>query len=188
MPKTLTRRLAVVLAVSLIVCVLASADFLPRMKLWELVDESDAIVVGKVIDVNSYWNLVTDEIYTYVDLEVDSVLKGSGIGSQLIVRQMGGTIDSISEYVSGSSSWAIEERVLAFLAPHPADADAYMVVNLSQGKISILEDQDGQEILLWPFFDDYVGTVPGDSLAPVFNGEIQTLSDMIADIDSLLGP
>lgn len=178
-------RIAAILIVVLVAVSVSLAFYLPRWKLWELVDASDVIMTGTVQSIDSYHNTSPDEIFTLITVDVDTLIKGTVGDASVIVREMGGTVDSISEYVTGTSRWAVEERVLLFLKP-ASDPTQYLTVNSTQGKLSILADSDDEDALFWYPAVEYTETLEPDSLEPAFLGEQQKLSDMIAAIAALL--
>ncbi len=181
-----TVKLAVVLLATFVWVSIAVSGYLPRWKLWQMAGDSELILTGTVQSVNSVHSMSPDEIYTLITVSPDSVIKGSVATPPVTIRQMGGTVDSISEYVTGSPTWAVPERVLLFLQPSAADSTLYQLTHYNQGKVNILLDADDEEALFWYPVLKYPAATASDSLEPAFAGDPEKLSDMIASILGLL--
>jgi hypothetical protein len=75
-------------------------------------------------------------IYTYVTIEVSSVLKGVISERQIVLKQAGGMVGDIGLEVSGQSRFAMGEEVLVFAEVRPRDFTLYTTA-LWQGKWTI---------------------------------------------------
>jgi hypothetical protein len=159
------------------------------LNLRELVTFSDLIVTGETVAISSEWNDAMDHIFTYVDVAVDSVVKGSA-AADIVVKLYGGTVDTISHLIPESPRFALYSRSLLFLAAFDVDTLTndtlnYEVMHLHLGKLSILKNQDGQDVLFWAPAPEYEIT-PADSLSPAYEGQPEPLTDMLSAIESLL--
>src|SRR5688572_1010190 len=67
---------------------LASIAIVPRDD--EMVVESRAIVTGRVIGLATGVDPNTDRVYTYIRLEVNSVLKGAITEREIVLKELGG--------------------------------------------------------------------------------------------------
>lgn len=98
-----------------------SALTLIAQDLSNMVQQSDVIIKGNVVDRQAQW--VTDErgkhIHTIVRIYADSVLKGELAGDVFTLDIVGGTVGDITEFVSGSPVFAKEEEVILFLRGDP---------------------------------------------------------------------
>lgn len=104
----------------------------------ELSSRSDAVIVGRVISLQSEWNATRTNIYTRVDVNVDEVLKGGASLTKLSVYQLGGQVGDIGEIVAGSPEFRPQELVLLFLSQTPDGK--LRVVDLFQGKFTVEHD------------------------------------------------
>ena len=110
----------------------------------QLCAESDSIVVGKVKDISSRWNIEGTYIYTTVSIAVLEDIKGTGAGEKISVIVPGGKSGEISQYVSGTPAFEQGEVAILFLSE--ADqaapgllhnrAGVYEVAGRARGKIA----------------------------------------------------
>ena len=103
---------------------------------------SDAIVMGRVVDLASGWDPAVDTIYTYVTIEVSEVLKGNLSPGRLTIKQIGGVVGERGLSVIDQASFERGEEVLLFLEARPRDRSLYTVA-LWQGKWNIELRGDG---------------------------------------------
>jgi hypothetical protein len=183
------KKMVVVLLAAVLFCPPNTLALSELATLAELVEESDLIVTGQVISVGCDWNETEDGIFTFVLIEVDSVLKGSPVDT-LEIKEYGGTVDTVTEIISEVACYALSERTLLFLTAFDIDSISgdtlnYMTVASEQGKLTILKNNDEEDVLFWdPSY--YRNVVPADSLSPAYEGQPELLSDMIAAILSML--
>lgn len=156
----------------------------------ELTQKSELIVTGKVVSVESRWTDQHDDIFTFVRIQVDSVIKGELDEATIVLKTYGGVVGSTTVAVTGSPRFAIEERVLLFLEAFDRDKATgaplnYVPYNMDQGKLSILVNKQGDEVL-------FGRSARADRLKPRANvakaylGAPQLLNDMIQDVNSHL--
>ena len=86
-----------------------------KFTLDDLVQKSGRIIVGKCISRESRWNDRNTLILTTARFLVSEPLKGSSDGFVNVVT-VGGTLDGITQTVSGMPVFEPEEEVLLFLA------------------------------------------------------------------------
>ena len=183
--RSIRLRLPVLIVLALLLlATVVSAHYLMRMKMWEIVDESDVILTGIVVGMESSYNGDESQIYTEIWITVDSVMKGTSVASTVIVREAGGTVDSVSEYVTGTSRWVYAEKALVFLQEDTEGNGFYYTTNSTQGKVAIYADEFGIEQAFWPDGLDYENTPDTDSIHRVFDGYTVPLADLIAEIES----
>ncbi len=108
-----------------------------KASLEKLVRDSHLIVTGKVVSSRSVWE--GRNIFTYIRIRVSERLKGEHVGGEVTVKQLGGTVGTVSEIVDGSPTFRVGEEVILFLV---AWKDAYWVHSIVLGKFSILEEED----------------------------------------------
>ena len=127
---------AVVVAIVLIVLPSQATQVLHK-SLAELGSESQLVVQGRVVDVESHWNDAGTKILTDIHIEVDRSFKGDG-ADRVTVVQMGGVVDNVRMTVSGALAWSQNEEVVLFL--EPSLPQAFRVAGFSQGKFSVERD------------------------------------------------
>lgn len=111
-----------------------------RFSLRPIVVQSDLIVVGEVLNVESKWSDGKGSmIFTYVTVAVEEYLKGSSDSNDIVIRYPGGEIkeDNIGLLVTGGGpSFAPGEKVILILR-QLADKHHYGVVDPLHGKFLI---------------------------------------------------
>lgn len=83
----------------------------------ELTQGADAIIVGRVLDVNSQWNSLGEHIFTYNIIAVEEYIKAP-IGEykyEVVIRTFGGKVGSLGELVDSEPIFKKDERILLFL-------------------------------------------------------------------------
>ena len=128
---------------------------MPRLSLPELLDRSDVVVTGRVMDRSVSVDLSSDgrprRIWTRTKIEVLSQVKGNP-GLEVSVLELGGTSGRYSMVVPGAASLVPGEEVLLFLrCPEPA----CVVVGLAQGKYRLTTDPtNGRRVARRDFADE----------------------------------
>ncbi|MGD8329961.1 MAG: matrixin family metalloprotease [Acidobacteriota bacterium] len=100
---------------------------------------SDVIVTGRVVHIGSARDPQVGFIYTYVTIAVSDHIKGSGIGDELVVKQLGGQVGDTGMVVYDQASFRMDEEVLLFLIERPRDA-TLQTTAFWQGKWTISRD------------------------------------------------
>ena len=103
---------------------------------------SDAIVMGRVVDLATGWDPAVDTIYTYVTVEVSEVLKGNLSPGRITIKQLGGEVGELGLSIIDQASFRRGEDVLLFLETRPRDRSLYTVA-LWQGKWNIERAANG---------------------------------------------
>ncbi|MDE0476124.1 MAG: hypothetical protein OXI50_16350 [Gammaproteobacteria bacterium] len=140
-----------------------------------LVEFSDTVVAGEVLDMRSAWTVDRHEIFTTVTLRPDRRFKGGG-RSLIRFRIPGGTVGDTRLEVTHSPVFAIGERALVFLAGDSGRLPE--VVAGEVGKRHIRIGVDGEETV-----------VPGFALPEAGNGRVtglSTLDDLARAMPGLL--
>jgi len=99
---------------------LATTAVVPRDD--EMVVESRAIVTGRVIGVSTSVDTNTDLVYTYVRLEVSSVLKGNINESEIVLKELGGETRDRGTLIWGMPRFDAGQEVLVYLNTWPDGA------------------------------------------------------------------
>lgn len=113
---------------------LASAAVNPQYSLRDLTAASEMIVEGRVIRSWTAWDVKHLYIWTYYEVQIADVLKGSRLGN-VTVSEPGGSVDDIHQLFSGTVAYAIGEQIILFLYRTPV---GYLRTRGgAQGKVSV---------------------------------------------------
>jgi hypothetical protein len=130
------------------------ATIIKKISLNELVEKADQIFVGKVTEINSFWDTRHEKIWTTVSFSVIQTIKGKS-AENITVKLLGGQIkeENIESKVDGMPEFKIGEEGLIFLKDQPG---LYCpIVGWYQGQFKIQKDTEtGQYIV-----DDNEGQV-----------------------------
>jgi hypothetical protein len=137
--KLCARLLAFLCLAIAVLTTLASGTQIFHLSPQELGKQSELVVRGRVIGVQSYWNDKHTKIFTRTRIGVDETYKGLG-RSAVDVIQLGGVVGNIKVTVHGASHWEVGEEVLLFAEPY--DTGSFQVSGFSQGKLRILRDPE----------------------------------------------
>lgn len=123
---------------------LSASTFL-SMSQEDLLRQSSAVVEGKVLRVDSFWNDTQQVIVSEALIQVDSTLVGKA-DSIVAVRTFGGEVDGFRVEAHGFPSFAVDDRVLVFLEP---DAKGVAkVTGYQQGLFRIVTDENGVDVAI----------------------------------------
>jgi len=113
-----------------------------KFSLEELAQRSQKIVVGRCLSTESRWNEKNTLILTFSQFAVSEDLKGQSNGS-VTVMTVGGTVNGITQTVSGSPQFSPGEEAVLFL--EPTKLSHWQPVGLSQGKFLIVKNSRSGE-------------------------------------------
>jgi hypothetical protein len=131
----------VVLAV-LLAAIPASASTFLAVSRAQLVADSDAIVQGTVLKVNSFWSESGRIVVSEAMIQVEEKVRGNA-PSVVVVRTYGGEVGDIRVDAPGFPKFAAGERVLVFLTNAGGTAE---VTHYRQGQYRIVRDKAGVEM------------------------------------------
>ncbi len=139
----------------------------------ELVENSDTIVAGVVLDMRSAWTSDRREIFTTVTLRTERRFKGAG-RNLVRFRVPGGTVGDTRMTATHSAQFMVGERALVFLTGESGRLPR--VTSGEAGKRHLRTDEDGSDRIL-----------PGFALVESDPGRMgfDTLDDLAA---ALSGP
>lgn len=141
------RRL-ILLAALLAAAPVAHATVLVPAEFSEIVNGSEIIVHGRVVDVRADWTDDRLRIDTLVTLEAGSYLKG-GPGGTVTFRVPGGTVGRYSSVMVGAPQFRAGEEVVLFLAA--SGPSVAHVFGLSQGVFRVRrEARSGRRFVVPP--------------------------------------
>jgi hypothetical protein len=104
---------------------------------------STHVVEGKAVSSTSQWNAEHTFIFTYTQFEVQKTLKGQAPNT-VTVRQIGGTVEGITQKVAGVRHWRPGEEAVLFLQPSSMPDGALVVTGLMQGNFLMRRTLAGQ--------------------------------------------
>lgn len=114
----------------------------------EMVDQSDLIAIGGCLETRSVW--VDRTLVTLATINVSETLKGTELGT--ITVALPGGVDAnrkipIAMTYPGAPRITPGENVFLFLTSSDEVAGSYTVAGFSQGKFSIVNDEDGEQMV-----------------------------------------
>jgi hypothetical protein len=104
--------------ISLLLCIAAQAATVPSVGLEELIDQSEAIVHGRVVRSWSAWDTAHKYIWTHHEIAVIDPLRGAG-ASFVVASEPGGELDGVGMKFSGALEYAVGEEAIVFLYKTP---------------------------------------------------------------------
>ncbi len=112
------------------------------MTLEKMADVSTHIVEAKAVNSTSQWNAEHTLIFTYTRFSVTRTLKGQ-LPATIMVRQLGGTVEGITQKVAGVRHWRPGEEAVLFLQPSSIPDGALVVTGLMQGNFLMRRTPSG---------------------------------------------
>lgn len=111
----------------------------------QLTHEADLILIGKVKSMRSQWNSERTLIYTYVTVSISEYVKkrsqvhwwDESMEKEVVVRILGGEVDSLRLMVSGTPEFGEGEEVFLFLRRRMDGEPFLKVAGLFQGKYTV---------------------------------------------------
>ena len=113
-----------------------------------MTDQSDVIAIGDCLNTRSMW--VDRTLVTLATISVDEVLKG-GEDSTITVVLPGG-VDAnravpVAMSYAGAPTIQQNEKVFLFLTHDDMVGGGYTIAGFSQGKFSVVTNENGQEVV-----------------------------------------
>lgn len=134
----------IVAGAALLCAAAASATVMLYADLERLVELSDVIVQGRVVDQNTFYDEDAQEIATITTFEVDRAYLGDADqGDEVKFRQWGGEYGDRMARIPGDARFAPYEESIIFLADGTGEyAGMRYLVALGQSKYTIVRDGD----------------------------------------------
>ncbi|HET6854821.1 MAG TPA: hypothetical protein VFH46_21150 [Pyrinomonadaceae bacterium] len=119
------------------------------LSLEDMVNQSDVIAIGNCVDTKSIW--VDQSLVTLATVSVSETIKGATESGTVTVVLPGG-IDANRKFpvamsYPGAPRLTPGEDVFLFLTSDTGFAGGYNVAGFSQGKFSIVNDEDGTPVV-----------------------------------------
>ncbi len=113
-----------------------------------LIDQSQVVVIGRVVAIASAVDPAVNEIYTYVTVQPSEILKGLSGNGPLVIKLLGGLVGNRGVHVPGQPRFSIGEEALLFLGTRLRDR-SLVTMGMWQGKWSIeIDAATGQPVAL----------------------------------------
>ena len=138
--KLTRKKLYTVLITVFIIClsIPSLATVMVKLSTKQLVNKSNIIAIGEVVNKESFWNETKNKIYTVTTLKVKDFIKGKG-EKVIKIRQMGGVVGEIAMKVHGNANLEIGTESILFLKSS-IEEPINFVVGMSQGNYKIINE------------------------------------------------
>ena len=147
------------IALTLALTLPSGASTFLEMSREELVEQADAVVAGRVVEVRSFWNRQGTAILTEAVIEVESSILGK-TASRVTVRTFGGEVGEHKIVALGFPTFERNEKLLLFLEPE--QDGAHKVLGYLQGEFRIRTDGQGRETAVPTWEADTVSILKAD--------------------------
>jgi hypothetical protein len=141
--KAMRLRLAAVLL--LVPTILWATTVIP-LSVEKLASLSSHVIEGRAIASTSQWNAEHTLIFTYTQFAVTRTLKGQAPAT-VMVRQLGGTVDGVTQKVSGVHQIRVGDESLLFLQPSQLADGALVITGLMQGNFVMRHTPEGKTVV-----------------------------------------
>ena len=148
------------------------ATTVERLGLEDLTKKAQAIVVGRVTGVRTYWTTDRKYILTDYTLEVGESIKGA-TGRTIAVTTIGGKIGDIELYVSGMPLFQKGENAVVFIE---STGNYQTVLGLEQGKFTVANGEVVNSVVGLSYLDGRPGN-PVKMPFQTFKNQIRTFLD-----------
>ena len=118
------------------------------LSMQNMVNQSDLIAIGNCLNSKSVW--LNRTLVTLATISVTETLKGADLGT--ITVALPGGVDAnrkvpVAMLYPGAPRITPGEDVFLFLTANGEAAGSYTVTGFSQGKFSIVKDEDGEQMV-----------------------------------------
>lgn len=118
------------------------------LSIGDMVSQSDLIGIGNCVDIRSMW--VDRSLVTLATVSLSETLKGSESGNITVV--LPGGVDAnrkipVAMSYPGAPRITPGEDVFLFLTANSDAPGGYIVAGFSQGKFSIVRDEEGEQLV-----------------------------------------
>ncbi len=179
---------AALLAVAASSVVPAGATTLVRAGLDELVAGNGTIVVGEVLDAESYWNADGTFILTDLTISAVEVLKGRPESRELTVTTMGGTVGDTTTLIVGGPVLVPGRSYVLFLEREELPGGRFLTVrDLVQGVFEVKDGPGGLRAVSQANTHPLLPDRHGENLPPG-GAQGMELEYLVQSIDQLAAP
>ncbi len=114
----------------------------------QMVEDSSSIIIGQCAETRSKW--VGRSLVTEATISVEEALKGDEVAGTQVTVELPGGIDhnrKVAMTIDGAPHISPGEKVFLFLFLPDDGANSYSVMGFAQGKYSIGQANDGEEVV-----------------------------------------
>jgi hypothetical protein len=159
--KASLRIVAAILALIALLSSPARSTTIVMMSDEELALTSDAIVAGTVTAVRAM-RAADGGVESFITVQPDEVLKGYAPLGNVTIRERGGRVGDVEQWLFGNPTYTVGESVIAFLR---VDAEGMLrTTQMALGKFSIVHDAATQEDVAMRPIEDADVIIPGRAL------------------------
>ena len=135
-------KLIITLSFILLLASLLSAAVAKKLSMEFLVENSKAIVHGKVKSMKAAWDKDKKAIWTEIEIEIEKTLKGDAKDT-INVYVRGGKVGDIAQEAAGSANFSKDEEVVVFCW---VDSEKRtQILGMSQGKFKVFYGKDEEK-------------------------------------------
>lgn len=130
----------------------------------DMTQQSALILTGRCLDTNSVWIENGRVLVTLATISVDEVIKGDQASTVTVVLPGGVDLNRripVAMTYAGAPQIFPQEEVFLFLAGEEALPNSYAVAGFAEGKLSIIEDEEGQKLVSRDLIKTRVKKGPG---------------------------
>jgi hypothetical protein len=149
--------------------------------------QSDLIVTGRCLDTRTEWIEGGRVLVTLATVAVDEVIKGAQASTVTVVLPGGADLNRripVAMTYAGAPTMASQEEVFLFLTADERVGNGYAVMGFAQGKLSIIQNEDGEKLVSRDLTKVRGNTGPGIVRG---NRQFVTLSTFKAKVRGYLG-
>ena len=158
---------------------LATTAVVPRDD--EMVVESRSIVTGRVLGLSTSVDANTDLVYTYIRLEVSTVLKGNITDREIVLKELGGETSDRGTMIYGMPKFEAGRDVLVYLNTWPDGA--LRVHQGFLGKFNISRDPStGREVVERQVEGENVQIMAGSGTNGTNRSELDAYTRMVSGL------
>ena len=133
------------LGMALLLAVPAAGSTFLHVSRAELSAKAQAVVVGEVVEVRSFWHESGRIIVTDATVAVEQAVVGQS-PALTTVRTFGGTVDGFTVEAHGFPKFELGQRLLLFLEPDGRAKEVRRVLGYQEGMYRVVIDDSGAEI------------------------------------------
>jgi hypothetical protein len=133
-----------------------------------MTEESDLIVTGSCLETRSTWIEDGRVLVTLATISVNEVIKGDQASTVTVVLPGGVDLTRripVAMTYAGAPQITAQEEVVLFLVGEQAVPNSYAVAEFASGKLSIVKDEGGEQLVspdpIKPAVNDGPGRVRG---------------------------
>lgn len=156
----------------------------PELTLRKLTSESELIAVGECTEARTAWVEDGRVLVTLATISISEVVKGEPLSSVTVMLPGGADANRrfpVSMTYPGAAQITPNEKVFLFLSTENDLTDDYMVTGGAQGKLSIVTDANGQQVVARDMTQIRLSGSPGAARSTV---QFTPLSQLIAQVES----